>query len=509
MNKKIDHPKTAIVLISILLAVFVVPTSISGTAIALPFIGADLSANLTSLQWVVNSFNLTFACFTLLWGSFADNFGHKKSFIVGATIYTVASLLSAMSISPLMLDIARGLAGVGGAAIFSCGSAILIKTFDGEKRTKAFAFFGTTAGIGITFGPTISGFLLDLFNWRAIFILHTAVLAVVILMTPTITKDNLTRHQHPFDKIGSIIFTTSLFLLMFSISESAQWGWLNMKTLILLGVSFLSGVIFVMYEKSITNPVLNLTLLKNKKYVGLILVPVVASFSFVTLLTYYPSYLIGVMQFSPSYAGIIMITLTVPVLFCPLLAGKIVSSGVSAISIIFISLILMIFGGILLFLVGGVDGQLYLIGFALFMIGAGMGLTAGLVDGLALSCVEPHHTGMAAGLLNTLRLGSEAIAVVLYGSLLTANLNSILPDLLIKYNSSIDVIADWINSVASGNLTAPLSDVATNIQPIMLNDIITSYHSAFNFTLAILTIISTIICLFSIFLLKRKNVPIN
>ena len=95
-----------------------------------------------------------------------------------------------------------------------------------------------------------------------------------------------------------------------------------------------------------------------------------------------------------------------------------------------------------------------------------MGLTAGLVDGLALSCVDPDETGMAAGLLNTLRLGSEAIAVALYGSLLTTNLNGILPNLLTKYSSSIDLIEDWINSVASGNLTAPLTNVATNMHSI-------------------------------------------
>lgn len=205
MNSKNENSKTAIVLISILLAVFVVPTSISGTAIAMPFIGAALSANSTLLQWIVNSFNLSFACFTLLWGAFADNFGHKRVFIIGATIYTLASLLSSISISLLMLDIARGFAGVGGAAIFSCGSAILIKTFSGEKRTKAFAFFGTTAGLGITFGPTISGFLLELFNWRAIFILHSLVLTVVLFMTPAITKDSPNKRQYPFDKMGATI----------------------------------------------------------------------------------------------------------------------------------------------------------------------------------------------------------------------------------------------------------------------------------------------------------------
>ena len=139
------------------------------------------------------------------------------------------------------------------------------------------------------------------------------------------------------------------------------------------------------------------------------------------------------------------------------------------------------------------------------MIGVGMGLTAGLIDGLALSCVEPHQTGMAAGFLNTLRLGSEAIAVALYGSLLTANLNSILPNYLIKYSSSVEVINSWINSVASGNLTFPLSNIPTNRRPIMLNEIIASYHNAFNNTLIILTIISATICSFCLWFMKRKE----
>ena len=324
-------------------------------------------------------------------------------------------------------------------------------------------------------------------------------------MISTIRNDNPIKRQYHFDKIGSIVFTIALFLLMFSITESTQLGWSNLKTLILLGISCLFGVIFVIYEKYNTNPVLNLELLKNKRYVGLTLVPVVTSFSFVTLLTYYPSYLTGVMQYSPSYAGIIMISLTFPVLFCPLLAGKIVSFGVSAIFIILISLVLMILGGILLFLIGGIDGQLYLINIALFMIGTGMGLTAGLVDGLALSCVESDQTGMAAGLLNTLRLGSEAIAVALYGSLLITNLNRNLPNLWTKYSLSSDLMEGWINSVASGNLTAPLTNVATNMHSIMLDDIILSYHSAFNFTLVMLIVISGMISLVCLFLLKRKS----
>ena len=86
-------------------------------------------------------------------------------------------------------------------------------------------------------------------------------------------------------------------------------------------------------------------------------------------------------------------------------------------------------------------------------------------------------------------MGSEAISVALYGSLLTTNLSGILLNLLKKYSSSIDLMEDWINAVASWNLTAPLTNVATNMYSIMLDDIILSYHSTFNFTLVMLSLI--------------------
>ena len=102
-------------------------------------------------------------------------------------------------------------------------------------------------------------------------------------------------------------------------------------------------------------------------------------------------------------------------------------------------------------------------------------------------------------------MGSEAISVALYASLLTTNLSGILLNLLTKYSSSIDLMEDWINAVASGNLTAPLTNVATNMHSIMLDDIILSYHNAFNVTLVMLTVISGMISLVCLFLLKRKS----
>ena len=140
------------ILFTILLAVFVVPSSISGTAIALPYIAESLGSESTLLQWVVNSFNLFFACFTLIWGAISDRLGAKTCLIAGVATYLLGSMLSFLASSLLWLDVGRALAGIGGASVFACGSAILIRTFEDKERINAFAFFGTTAGLGITLG---------------------------------------------------------------------------------------------------------------------------------------------------------------------------------------------------------------------------------------------------------------------------------------------------------------------------------------------------------------------
>ncbi len=153
----------------ILLAIFVVPSSISRHG---PRVAGHRrrypGAVATSLQWVVNAFNLAFACFTLAWGALADQLGRKRCFVAGASLYVVASVLSAVADSAWFWTRHRGLAGIGAAAIFSCGVAILSTHFSGPARVRAFALFGTVAGLGVSLGPTLSGLLLDSVGWRAI-----------------------------------------------------------------------------------------------------------------------------------------------------------------------------------------------------------------------------------------------------------------------------------------------------------------------------------------------------
>ncbi|MGA4846078.1 MFS transporter [Streptomyces sp. G5(2025)] len=419
---RVEPQRTPVLpLVAILLAVFVVPMSISGTAVALPGIGTDTDAGAAPLQWVVNAFNVAFACFTLVWGSVADIVGRVRAFAVGAAVYAVASLASALASDVLLLDAARALAGIGGAAIFSCGSAILSTVYEGPARAKAFALFGTVAGVGVAVGPSLSGALLQAFSWRWVFAVHAVALAFVLIAVPAIAR-SLPAAPRPggarVDVPGSAVFVVAMVLLTTAIVQGSQWGWGSAGVLGLFAGSAVALAAFTTVEKRRAHPMLDLGLLRNRRFLGLCLVPVAGSFGFVTMLTYLPSYLTEVTGRGTGAAGLLMVPLTAPMLVFPLLAAKLVARGVPALTIIYVSLGALAVGDAALTLFGP-DVSVAVVALPMIVTGAGMALAAGLVDGQALALVDPAKAGMAAGFLNTLRLGSEAVAVALYGSVLT------------------------------------------------------------------------------------------
>lgn len=486
------------ILFCILIAVFVVPTSISGTAIVLPAISADLHSQTASQQWVVNAFNLTFASFTLAWGGLADVFGSKRTFISGAGLYFLASVLSWSAGNIYILDAARALAGIGGAAIFSCGSAILIQTFSGARRTRAFALFGTTAGLGITFGPTISGWLLSVAGWREIFVVHAIALFIVLILTPTIPAAVKKENKPSLDIAGILLFISALFLLMAGITQGAGLGWTSNFTLMLMGAGLVLMLCFIAVEKRSSNPMVNFALLGNHYFLSMILIPVVASFCFVTLLTWFPTWLTAMKSLSPLYSGLVMLALTSPVLVLPIVAGKLVTHGVSASLLLVISLILFVGGLMLLWVFNQGSMSLVQILFSLFLVGSGMGLSAGLVDGIALSVVSAHEVGRAAGILNTFRLGSEAIAVAIYGSLMSTGIFHALASKPVPEGVTAN---QFLADVVSGNAFASASAEQTD----WLESV---YTQAFSNTLLVMLIISLVISFSVVLMIRCKKVNI-
>lgn len=495
--------RPGLVLAAVLLAVLVVPSSISGTAVALPDISASLHSGVTGAQWVVNAFNLAFACFTLAWGSAADIIGRARAFAAGAGLYLLASLTSAFAGNIYLLDAARALAGIGGAAIFASGGAILSTIFTGPARARAFGLFGSVAGIGVSLGPSLSGAIASALGWRWIFGLHTVILAIALLGSPAVFRAvGSERRDASIDLPGTGLFILAMLALVTGIVQGGTWGWTSLAVLVCLAVFIVLLAVFAVVEQRVVHPMLDLSVLKDSRFVGLCLVTVVASFGFVTLLTYLPSYLTTAAGKSTAAAGVLMVLLTVGVLVCPLAVGKLVEKGVRPLTLIYLSLACLVTGdvGALLF---SPSFSVGVVTAPLLVTGAGMGISSGLVDSQALRVVPGEKAGMAAGLLNTIRLGSEAIAVAVYGALLAGFLQGKITHGLGTYTSANP--APVISSLATGNLPAAERASGPPACPGLAGFLVRSYDGSFHTILLTLVGVCLVLSLAIIVLLRRGS----
>ncbi|MGO3325636.1 MFS transporter [Gordonia sp. (in: high G+C Gram-positive bacteria)] len=350
----------------VLIAQFVTPMTIAGTAIALPKISGSLGAQPTALQWVVNGFNVSFALGVLAWGSLSDRIGYRRTFAIGAALFAVGSIISSVSPALALLDAARVVAGVGAAAILVGASSMLSSAFEGSARTQAFALFGTINGLGLALGPTVSGLLVAGVGWRGVFLVQATVLALTALGSRVLPGRDIT----------------------------APDG-----------------------ERT---PILQLSLLRNREFLAMCLVPVAGSIGFVTLLTYLPSALSGITSMSPGTAGLTMLAMTIPVLLAPTAVAKLMNTvrAVTVGSVVCASLGALLLGNAGLLLLSETRSIIWVI-VPMFLVGLGFGLPIGLVDGHALAVVPAERAGTAAGLLNFFRIGSEALFVAAYAVLLS------------------------------------------------------------------------------------------
>ncbi|WP_372410936.1 MFS transporter [Streptomyces luteireticuli] len=412
----------ALTLVVVLLGVLVVPMSISGAAVALPDIGKDLDTAGAPLMWVVNVYNLLFAAITLVAGSLSDLFGRRRVFVLGGGLFGIGSLGSALAPHILVLDLARALAGIGAAGVLASSGAILATAFDGAARTRAFAAMGTVVGIGIAFGPTLSGWLVGGLGWRASFLFYVVVLAVVLLGSTRITESRAGERPR-VDVPGVVTFVLGLALVMIGLVQGPESGWGSPFIIgaLLLGVALLG--VFAVVERRSPHPVLDLSLIGNRRYTAWCVGTLITSLGFVGTLTFLPTYFQGASGVSASHAGMLMLLMTVPVLVVPQVGGWLITRGFPPRVLMGLALLLIAGGSAWLTVLRPGIGAGALAG-PLILVGTGMGVSFGITDGQAMSQVEPERAGMAAGFLNTVRGGAEALVLAVFGSLLVSLLQS-------------------------------------------------------------------------------------
>ena len=387
------------VLFTVCLAAVILPLNFVSGAVATPAIARELGGSAQALSWITNAFMLTFGCFLMAAGALADELGRKKVFISGVSLFALLSLLQAFSSSLLWIDLLRAAQGIAAAGALAGGAAALAQEFDGTARTRAFSLMGSSLGIGLAFGPFLAGVLIAHFGWRSVFFSATAI-AVLALMTGASRMGESRNPQAAgIDWPGTLSFTAMLALLTWALMEIPQSGLYSAQVLFLLAGATLLLAIFVMAEHRVKNPMLDLSLFRYTRFIGVQALPLATGFCFVVLLVILPMLFIGVAGLSEERAGLMMMALSVPMLIVPLLAAWLtrwISAGVLCTS----GLVIAAAGlGWLsqVVLAQNVAGMIA----PMMVVGIGTGLPWGLMDGLSVSVVPKERAGMATGIFNS------------------------------------------------------------------------------------------------------------
>ena len=406
------------VLLSVCMAALAMPLAFTGPALALVEIHQQLGGSPVALNWVTNAFMLAFGACLMAMGALADAHGRKKVFLAGLLVFAPASLGWRWAPNILVFDALRALQGLGAAAAFAGGTAALAQLFDGPARTRAFSMLGTTFGVGLAFGPMLVGQMMAWYGWHAFSLLLAAMAALAAGLGAAWMPDSRDPQAGGLDVPGAASFTATLGVFTLAMLQAPAWGWTSIWTLLAFAASALAAWWFVRIERAAARPMLDFSLFLYPRFVGVQCLAAAPAYAYVVLLVLLPLRLIGIEGHSAADAGRTLIALSAPMLVVPLLAAQLTrwfSAGVLCAS------------GLLVCAVGLVWlGQCppgtpaLVLALPLLVIGTGISLPWGLMDGLAVSVVPRERAGMATGIFGTVRVAGEGVALAVVSAVLSA-----------------------------------------------------------------------------------------
>jgi EmrB/QacA subfamily drug resistance transporter len=436
-------------------ATFMLLLDITVVNTALPAIEADLHASFTDLQWVVDAYTLTLAAVVLTAGSLADRLGRRRVFAAGLALFSAASLVAGLAPDPTFLNIARGVQGIGGAAMFAVSLALIAQEFPaGRERGMAMGVYGATIGLAVAFGPLVGGAIVDGLGWEWIFFLNVPIGVAAIAITYARVRESRDPNATRVDWAGLATFSSSLFALVLALIRGNEEGWGSTLIVGLFAAAAILLVAFLAIERRVSQPMLPLELFKRAAFTGVQLAAFGISGSMFALFLYLTLYLQNFLGHSPTEAGLRYLPMTVAVFLVAPIAGVLLSR-VHARVMLSLGLI---GAGLGLVLIGGVhmadDYSAVLGGF--IVAGASIGLLNPVIADVALSVVPKEQSGMASGINDTFRQVGIAVGVAVWGALFLGSGASKIDSLT---GVGSERSHDLVEAVSSGNLADALKSV--------------------------------------------------
>jgi EmrB/QacA subfamily drug resistance transporter len=416
MDTTTGNRSKGIVLALTCAAQFMVVLDIAIVNVALPSIQEDLGVGQSTLQWVVIAYGLLLGGFLLFGGRLADLIGRRRILVTGLGIFSTASLVAGIAESSGVLIAARGLQGFGAALVAPAALSILAVTFsEGQERNRALGIFGAVGGTSASIGVIASGLLTDGPGWRWVFFINVPVgVSLIVLATLFLPADRRERRAGPFDLAGATTVTGGLLLLVYALNQGADDGWTSLGTLLLFLASALLLATFVRVEARSSGPLVPASVLRNRTLVAANLSAFFtfgAFFSFIFLASLLMQQVLG---YSATETGVSWLATSITAFVASALAGARLVGAVGVRRLLVTGLTLLAAGMLWLARVPSDASYVTDLLPAFLLAGVAIGLCAPSAQIGALSGVSESTSGLASGLVETMREigGAAGVAAV-------------------------------------------------------------------------------------------------
>jgi EmrB/QacA subfamily drug resistance transporter len=384
--------------------------------VALPTLQTHFSASGSTLQWIVDSYLLSFAGVLLTMGTLGDRFGRKLALQSGLVLFGVASVLAALAQNADQLVVLRAVMGVGGAMIMPATLSVIMDVFPREERGKAIGIWSATAGVGIGLGPFVGGLLLELSSWSAVFWLNVPIVVVALVAGLRLVPESRDPKPGAFDLRGAALSIATLVTLVYGIIEATPRGWTDPLVLGCFAAAALLAVVFIAWERRVPEPMLPLGFFRDPRFtvasvgIGLVFFAMLGSVFAVT------QYLQFAHGFSALEAGTAML---------PLALGLVIGAGASDRLVGRVGRSRVIAGGLIgvaavlsTSLAWTPDMAPVLIGLVMFGLAVSMGSVMAPATDSVMSAVPEAKAGVGSATNDVTRQVGGALGVAVIGSII-------------------------------------------------------------------------------------------
>jgi EmrB/QacA subfamily drug resistance transporter len=409
-----------LILSSVSLGTFMATLDGSIVNISLPKIEEAFGLGIGTVEWVAVGYLLVVGSLLLPFGRLGELVSFKRVYLAGFVLFTVASVVCGFAPSIELLVASRILQGMGAAMLQAMGPAIVATTFGPGERGRALGLNAVSVSIGLSVGPTLGGLLTELGTWRAIFFVNAPVGLIAVLWAWRVLPVERRSDDRSFDLVGALLSSTGLLALLLALSEGESWGWTSPIVLALLLAAALLGGAFIVVERRVAAPMLDLRLFAIRPFAAGNAAVVVAFIGLFTATFLLPFLLENGEHLSALEAGLLLtpipITQAVVAPFSGALSDRIGTHGPAS-----LGMAILVVG---LFSLTQLPATFSVVDLAwrLILIGAGMGMFMSPNSSAVLGSVPPRRIGTASGTLAQMRIDGQALGIALSGAIVAIRL---------------------------------------------------------------------------------------